>query len=607
MNFEKLDMKTVDFTDENIAKLAEIFPNVVSENEEGKAIDFEALKQELSGNIIEGYKERYSLNWAGKKEAQLSANTPTNKTLRPCISESVDFDTTENLYIEGDNLEVLKILQESYMNKIKMIYIDPPYNTGKDFVYKDNFTKDKEDELIKSGQKDEDGGRLVSNLDSNGRYHSDWLSMMYPRLKLARNLLHKDGIVYISIDDNEAHNLRKICDEIFGEKNFVGSIGWESKTKSQNTKDSFNKFQPKVETIYVYAKRQKMRFNLVSKGEKSYEESDENGDFRYALIEQMNADDMRGRETMIFPIHGLNPAAGKQWKIGLETVEEFDSRGDIVIINEKPYRKMRTDDERNDITEPFWGFFSKEIGTAESGKKELSNLIDKHGFDTVKPTELISKLIYHISNKDDIVLDFFSGSATTAHSVMKLNSKDNGSRKFIMVQIPEETGNNSFPTICEIGKERIRRAGKKIFEESGKTDLDIGFRVLKLDSSNMKEVYFNPSDISQQNLFDTVDNIKEDRSELDLLYGILIDWGVDLTLPIVKENIQGKDCYFVDEDSLCACFEDSIDEEFIKELASKDMLRVVFKDSSFGNNDDLKDNVSQIFKQLNPNVDIKVI
>ncbi|MDN5114816.1 site-specific DNA-methyltransferase [Aliarcobacter butzleri] len=632
MNFEKLDMKTINFTDENIKKIAEIFPNVVSEDENGKVIDFEALKQELSGNIVEGYKERYSLNWPGKREAQLKANTPTTKTLRPCIEESVNFDTTENLYIEGDNLDVLKILQEGYLNKIKMIYIDPPYNTGKDFVYKDNFTRSSEEELLESGQIDEDGGKLVANVESNGRYHSDWLSMMYPRLKLARNLLKEDGVIFISIDDNEVHNLRKICDEIFGENNFVAKLVWENKEGGGGSDSKL--FRIKHEYCIVYAKNINSFaiFGEEINNEERYTEIDEFVDTRGRHLLRKLADNGLGYiASLDFPISddkgnivypNKDGEKIRRWMWGKEKVEwgkkngyivfKRDNKGELTVYN-KIY--LKADNEGNPIerTKTPLGVIN-DYSTTKSTKK-LAELFGKKVFDYSKPIEYISWLINRSLNgiERNIILDFFSGSATTAHSVMKLNSEDDGNRKFIMVQIPELTDEKSeaykakYKNICEIGKERIRRVGKKIVEESGKTDLDIGFRVLKLDSSNMKDIYFTPQELGQSQIDYSVDNIKDDRTDLDLLFGVLIDWGVDLTLPIIKETIQEKVCYFVDSDSLCAYFGNDINEEFIKELAKKEALRFVFKDSSFGNNDDLKDNVSQIFRQLNPKAEIKVI
>lgn len=624
MSIEKLDMKTINFTDKNIAKIAEIFPNVVSEDANGKVIDFDALKQELSPNLVEGHKERYSLNWPGKKEAQLTANTPTTKTLRPCKEESVDFqgncrfDTTENLYIEGDNLEVLKILQESYLNKIKMIYIDPPYNTGKDFVYKDNFKRDSEEELLESGQIDEDGGRLVANLDSNGRYHSDWLSMMYPRLKLARNLLKENGVIFISIDDNEVHNLKKVCNEIFGEFNFIANIIWE---KNYAPKNNNKYFSENHDHILCYTKsKSSWKRNLLPLKQSQIDmyknpDNDSRGIWKADNFTVPGGNNKYKIETPSGDIY--YPPAGRSWAYSEQKLTELIEDNKVWFgingKNKPSYKRFLSETQNGTPPMTIWKY--EEVGHTQSSKKELIKLFEnKSYFETPKPVELILRML-DIStdfNTNDLILDFFSGSATTAHATMKLNSEDNGNRKFIMVQLPEITDEKSeaykagYKTIPEIGKERIRRAGEKIVEESGKTDLDIGFRVLKLDSSNMKDVYFNPTQLNQDNLFDTVDNIKDDRSELDLLFGVLVDWGVDLKLPITKEIIKGKTCYFVDEDSLCACFENDLDEEFIKELASRDMLRVVFRDSGF-TSDDVKDNVSQIFKQLNENVDIKVI
>ncbi len=602
----QLDGKSKNIINENIEKLKEIFPEIFSE---GK-IDFSKLEEEL-GNFKEDENERYNFTWNGKSEAKRIALTPSTGTLRPCKDESKDWDTTGNLYIEGDNLEVLKLLQKSYHKKVKMIYIDPPYNTGKDFVYKDNFRDNIKNYMQITGQVDSDGNKLSTNSETSGRYHSDWLNMMYPRLKLARNLLKDHGVIFISIDDNEVANLRKLCDEIFGEDNFVGTIGWESKTKSQNTKDSFNKLQPKVESIFVYAKRPKMRFNLISKGQKEYSENDEKGEFRYALIEQMNSEDMRGRATMIFPIKGIEPEIGKQWKIGKDTVTEFEDRNDIVIRNNKPYRKMRPDDERSETTEPFWGFFSKELGTAESGKKELTNLIEKHGFETVKPIEIIYRLIFHTTEVNDIILDFFSGSATTAHAVMKLNSEDDGNRKFICVQLPETTDEKSesfkagYKNICEIGKERIRRAGEKVKTESGKEDLDIGFKVLKLDSSNIKS-WDSDFENLETNLLESVENIKSDRNENDLVYEILLKYGLDLTLPIEELNINNKKIQAIGFGSLVCCLDNDIDTDTVEKIAELkkrftndyglESMRVVFKDSSFKDSV-VKTNALAILKQ----------
>ncbi len=632
---DKLKLQTPNIVDENILKIGELFPNCVveSKDDEGnikKSIDFDLLKQELSDSVVEGAKEYYQLNWPGKEKASNTAYTSIEKTLRPCREESVDFDKTRNLFIEGDNLDVLKLLQETYLGEVKMIYIDPPYNTGNDFIYKDNFRRDVKSELEKSGQIDDLGNRLINNLPSNGRFHSDWLSMMYPRLKLVRNLLRDDGVIFISIYDNEVDNLRKLCDEIFGSENFVGSIGWESKTKSQNTIDSFNKLQPKIEYILCYGKQKKQRFNVYIKKEKTYPEEDQRGHFRYHLIEEMNASGIRGRKSMIFCIHGIKPGEGKQWKWGLDKIREFDKRGDILKKNEKLYIKMRPEDERNQITKPFWAFFSKEEGTTESAKQELTKILERdHGFETVKPYKLIKKLVFHSTKQNHIVLDFFSGSATTAHAVIDLNKDDGGNRKYIMVQLPEpcdeksEAFKEGLKTIADIGKERIRLAGKKIKEETesknkqknlleddsiNADDLDIGFRVLKVDSSNMEDVYYRPDEIIQQKIEEVADNIKADRTPEDILFQVLLSWGVDLSLPIRKEKLSGIDVFFVDDDALAACFvkDGKVTEELCREIAERKPLRVIFRDSGF-EDDSVKINVEQIFKLKSPETDIKTI
>lgn len=507
---DKLKMHSLDGVERNIELIGKLFPNAVTEViRDGKverAIDFDVLRQELSGEIVEGPQERYQFTWPDKRKAMLAANAPITATLRPVIADSVGKDGTpggfdsENLYIEGDNLEVLKLLQETYLGKVKMIYIDPPYNTGNDFVYEDDFAQSAADYMAGSGQYDEEGNRLVTNTESNGRFHTDWLNMIYPRLKIAKDLLTDDGVIFISVDYNENFNVRKILDDIMGAASFVGEIYWESKTKSQNTITSFNKLQPKAEMIFVYSKQEKRRFNLIKKGNKNYDLQDERGMYREHALEVMNANGIRGRETMVFDISdGVSTVSlpeGKQWKLGRDQVATYQEVGDLFIRDNKVIIKMRPEYERDEITEPFWGFFPKELGTAESAKKELKGLLGEHGFETVKPVEILKRLIYHATDKGDIVLDFFSGSSTTAHAAMQLNAEDGGHRKFIMVQLPElcdeksEAYKAGYKNICEIGKERIRRAGRKIKEESPltTTDLDIGFRCLRLDDSNMKPV-----------------------------------------------------------------------------------------------------------------------
>ncbi|WP_320035790.1 site-specific DNA-methyltransferase [Halarcobacter sp.] len=654
---EKLDMTTPDFTNENIAQIAALFPNCVTEtkDEKGnvkKAIDFDLLKQELSENIVDGTKERYSLNWPGKKEALVTANKPINKTLRPDVEDSVNFDTTQNLYIEGDNLEALKLLQESYLNKIKMIYIDPPYNTGNDFVYKDNFTIDKDEELEASGQISEEG-RLVANLESNGRYHSDWLSMMYPRLKLARNLLKEDGVIFISIDDNEAHNLKKVCDEIYGENNFITELIWSAGKKNDSRYVSvsheyiliyvkniefikskniiWRQRKEGLDSIYAQYEKLKKEFgNNYSKIEealkvwfknlpesdpakknKHYSSVDSKGIYFPDNISSQSGAS-RPRYEIPHPITKLPVAVpSRGWGFTLDTLNKLIAEDKVDFGKDHttvPKLKAYLKDRETEV--PYSVFYMD----GRASTKRLMSLFGKKIFENPKDELVLSKIINFATEKDSIVLDFFSGSASTAHSIIHLNKEDNGNRKFICVQIPELTDEKSeaykagYKTICEIGKERIRRAGKKIVEESGKSDLDIGFRVLKIDSSNMENVYYSPDEITQESLFDTtVDNIKDDRNSLDLLFQVLLDSGVDLTLPIVKKDILGKEVYFVDDNVLVACFENTIDEALVTEIAKMDdILKVVFKDSSF-ESDDVRINTEQIFKQYSPDTDLKVI
>ena len=644
---EKLDLKTPNFTDEHIANIAAMFPHCVTEVEDEngrlkKAIDFDLLKQELSAHIVKGPKERYRIDWPGKRASLVSANTPITKTLRPAVEESVNFDTTQNLYIEGDNLEALKLLQESYLGAIKMIYIDPPYNTGKDFVYKDNFTRSKEEELEASGQVDEEGGRLVANPDSNGRFHSDWLSMMYPRLRLARNLLKDDGVIFISIDDNEVHNLRKICDEVFGEGNFRNTIIVKRRVKSLNSQFASKGLQTLnvgFEYVLVYSKSnlflmQPLRVNKNNASSKG----------RWDVF-WSNAD----RPTLRYDILGFTPKTG-QWRYSQE-------KALIAVENYLQYQKYYSDKM---TLEEYWektGRSLRFIRRIDNGKGKnggvqhwippsktslrTSNWSDievsqihkevKIPFDNPKNKLLPQELIKLSNAQDgDIILDFFSGSATTAHAVMQLNAEDGGNRKFIMVQLPEETDEKSeaykagYKTIAEIGKERIRRAGKKIIEDLEvkienekdenekkrlheiKSSLDTGFRVLKIDSSNIKDVYFTPDKVDKQTLFKTVNHIKQDRTPEDLLFGVLVNWGVDLSLPIQREEILGKTVFFVGHDTLTACFDEDLDINFIKELAKREALRVIFKESGF-KDDETKINAEQIFKQLSLNTDLRVI
>ncbi len=611
---QKLSMKSVDLTQKNIEKIAELFPNVITEvrDENGKlkrAIDFELLKQELSDILVEGDKERYQLTWPGKKQAILNANTPINKTLRPVKEDSVDWNTTQNLYIEGDNLEVLKLLQESYLNKIKCIYIDPPYNTGKDFIYKNDFKESAEEYLEESGQLDENGNRLFQNTESNGRFHSDWLTMMYSRLKIARNLLREDGVIFISIDDNEIENLKKICDEIFGSKNFVCNFIWKSKLGKVGTTTTISTVH---EYILVYAKNiDLINFKKITKKSEGRREN---------LRQWGQADRREDRPSMYYPItiDGITVYPIKEdgsegrWRVGKEKAIELLENGLLQLI--------KRDNNKYDIYRVFPESESEiaydtiipnEVGTTANGTISLQKLNMIKFFDYSKPKELIIYLLDISNTQDSLVLDFFSGSATTAHAVMQLNAEDGGNRKYIMVQLPEPTDENSeaykagYKNICEIGKERIRRAAKKIKEETW-ADIDYGFRVFRVDTSNMKDVYYTPDKLDQGDLLDLASNIKEDRTSEDLLIQVMLELGLELSLPMETKQIEGKTVHYVGGNSLVACFDEDVPESVIKKIAEDKPLRVVFRDSSF-QDDAARINVEELFKMLSPNTEIQVL
>lgn len=582
---------------------------------------FDSLSKELKK--LDDRDESYDFTWVGKRKSVIEAGTPINKILRPDLEASKDFDNTKNMLIVGDNLDALKLLQESYLGKIKMIYIDPPYNTGHDFVYHDNFTIKKAD--FEDDSMDSDGNVIISedeyveNSKANGRYHSDWLSMMYPRLRLARNLLTDDGVIFISIDDNEQANLKKLCDDVFGEENFIGNIAWESKTKSQNTKTAFDQLQPKVEHIFCYSKsNEKYHFNLLVKSQKIYDKEDEKGVYREYPLEVMNASGVRGRESMIYEIEGIMPPDGKQWKLGHDQVAMFRDNGNLFIRNNKIILKMRPEYERSETTEPFWAFLSKEIGTAESAKKELNSILSEgHGFETVKPTSLIERLIFHASCKDSLILDFFSGSGTTGHAVMDLNAEDGGKRQYICVQLDEKTDEKSearkagYDTVDQITAERLRRAGDKIMQEHPDADIDTGFRLLRIDSNNEKDGIRKPlSEIGQTDIFDSIDNIKKDRTPLDLLFGVVYVSALPFDLKLETRKIGENTVYlygYLDEGTgLVACFDDNIPEETIKEIANLKALTAAFKDSSFTGSA-AKINLSEHFRIISPDTKVKVI
>lgn len=655
---DKLEMKTARISQENIEKIRGLFPNAVTEIiKDGKvelAVDFDVLKQELSDSLIEAGQERYQMTWPDKKKSVVLANSAISATLRPCREESVNFDTTQNLYIEGDNLDVLKLLRETYLGKVKMIYIDPPYNTGNDFVYDDDFAQSADDYKGNSGQYDEQGNRLVKNLDSNGRFHTDWLNMIYPRLKLARDLLSDDGVIFISIDDNEQANLKKICDEIFGESNFIAEFPRVTKKGGKST-DTYAKNH---DYLLVYTKNiYEVRINGVVHQDDGFKFKDEFYDKRgpYKLNQTLDYNTLQYNKTMDYIIE-LNGALfvpgsdvklqqqrhsgihGKHdwvWRWSKQLFDFGYANGWIEIsktgrIYTKTYLNATIGKNSKGEYEIQYAERTKPITTLDfiendfsndNSNKEITKLMGAALFDYVKPTILVRKLISSVSdNKNSIIFDFFSGSATTAHAVMQLNAEDGGNRKFIMVQLPEKCDEKSeafkagFKNICEIGKERIRRAGKKILDEQkDKTDLinkpaplDIGFRVLKLDSSNMQDVFYNPAAMTQDLLATTIDNVKPDRTPMDLLFQIMLELGVQLSAKIEEKEICGKKYYVVNENEIIACFDDNLNNDVITEIAKQQPLYAVFKDKSFAT-DSVGINNEQLFKTYSPSTEVKVI
>lgn len=620
MELKKMEMKSASGNELNLEALYQIMPSAFTEVRDDKTgeiahkINFNTLRELLGDNAYEGADEEYGFKWVGKNAARREAARSINKTLRPCPEESVDWDNTQNLYIEGDNLEVLKLLQKSYLGKIKMIYIDPPYNTGNDFVYRDDFAMDKDGYDRAAGNVDELGNRFRKNADGNARFHSDWCSMIYERLLVARSLLTNDGVIFISIDEHESHNLKKICDEIFGEANYFGDLIWESTTQPANTGGAKFGLQQKTEVILLYGKNKSviLGFNLeTGDSTLTYPHFGKYGKCRFEVIEKSDAGGY-SRPTMKFQILGQYPREGKRWQIGEEKARELEKTGKVEIVDGIVKKAVYPEDELDKIQyKPFWSLvrenklLTSENGTALNGKEEVNKLFEcSLGFDTVKPSRLLKKLIFHTTNQDGIILDFFSGTATTAHAVMKLNSEDGGNRKFIMVQLPETADEDSeaykagYNNICEIGKERIRRAGKKIKEEFGsKADnLDVGFRVFKCEDSFMNDVYFSPANLKQEDLFSQISNIKDGTSDLSLLFGCMLDWGVQLSLPLSSFEVGDKTIYNVNDGDLVACFAEDINEDIITAIAEIEPLRVVFRDSCFSDAP-LKMNLFELFKQ----------
>ena len=623
---EKMRMESMDIVAQNVENIGNLFPDCITEarDENGKiqkVVDRDRLMQKFSHKIIGGgTTERYEFTWVGKNASRVEANTTTNKTLRPCIEESKDWDNTENLYIEGDNLEVLKLLQNSYFNKVKMIYIDPPYNTGNDFIYIDDFAQNIDEYEEAKGSFDEEGNRLFKNTDTNGRFHSDWCSIIYPRLVLARNLLANDGVIFISIDDNEQENLKKICDEVFGEKNFIAQVIWERAYAPVNLKKHFSENH---DYIICYAKDidKAICNGLPRASEANDRYSNPDNDPR-GIWKSDNLSVGPIVQSKIYEIitpggRKVLPPEGYCWRLSKEKFKEFVKDNRIWFGkdgNNVPSIKRFLTEVKQSIT-PMTIWKYSEVGHSQDAKQNLKKLFDgKSFFDYPKSVELIKRCIQLYSNESSIIIDFFSGSATTAHAVMQLNAEDGGKRKFIMVQLPEKTDEKSeafkagYKNICEIGKERIRRAGEKIKEEAGLNgqDLDIGFRVLKLDSSNMKDIYYSADEYDQGMLENMQSNTKEDRTDLDLLFGCLVDWGLELDKPYTIKEINGHKVHIYNDGDLVACFEKDLDMKTIDEIAKLQALRVVFSDNSFVDSA-TKINVAEHFKMIAPDSDIKVI
>ncbi|MCK7610269.1 site-specific DNA-methyltransferase [Acinetobacter portensis] len=646
---DKLKMHSPNLVDSNIEKIAALFPNCVTEaqGENGelkKAIDFDLLKQELSQILVEGEQERYRLDWVGKKEAILTANAPIAKTLRPCREESVNFDRTENLFIEGDNLEALKLLQENYLGKVKMIYIDPPYNTGNDFIYEDDFAESTDAFFEKSNQVDEEGNRLIANTDSNGRFHSDWLSMMYSRLKLARNLLSDEGVIYLSIDDNEVHNLRKVCDEIFGSSNFISQISVVNNIAGRSDRKHIATAHE-----YVLMYQKSVKFNstglpLSDEQKSEYKFEDEKGRYRLQGLRKRGSGALRiDRPNMYYPVYyselnntisldpidensivitpKLSDGQDGRWRWGKDT---FNKKKDFLLAKQVSgrnefdlFEKVYLGLDGNEKSTKLKSFILEKDCTSDNASSNLRALFDGiKPFDTPKPLKLI-ELLLTISNLEDndVVLDFFCGSGTLAHAVLNYNYGNSLKLKNILVQLPELVEESSdaykggYKTIADVSKDRIRRAGQKILTENEEKEdienLDIGFRVLKIDSTNMKDVYYTPDALKQADMLDLASNIKEDRTSEDLLFQVMLDWGLELSLPIERKTIAGKEVFYVAGNSLVACFDD-LTFEVVDEVAKDHPLRFVSAEKAIHLDHD-KTNIKERFKQLSPDTEVKFL
>ncbi|MFY0681491.1 MAG: site-specific DNA-methyltransferase [Thalassovita sp.] len=623
---DKLKMHSPDITQENIAKIRELFPGCVTETKgkDGKlslAVDFDSLRQELSETIVEGSAERYRLDWPGKREAVALAGNSVRKTLRPDEGRSKSFTTAKNLFLEGDNLDGLKLIQASMLGQVKMIYVDPPYNTGNDFIYHDAFAVNQADHELSSGERSLDGSRLVANPEANGRFHSDWLSMIYPRLKLARNLLKDDGAIFISIDDNEYDNLRKVCDEIFGASNFVATVIWQKVFSPKNTAAYFSEDH---DYIVVYAKdKATWQPTLLPRSEESVAryknpDNDARGPWLSGAIQARNYYSKGAYEVQSPSGKTFSNPKGTYWRFSKDRFQELDSdnriwwgdNGDGV----PRIKRFLSEVKDGVVPQTLWKF--ETVGHTQEAKEELIKYVQfentENILNSVKPSRLLMHAIRIGTNKDseDIVLDFFAGSGPTAHATMKLNAEDGGNRKYVLIQIPEllPKPEEQVQTIADLALSRIENVSSELRRESTdeQSSEQLGLRYLKIDTSNLSDVFYTPDQTNQANLLDSIDNVKPDRTSEDLLFQVLIDWGVDLTLPISFETIQGKQVFFVDDNALVACFDTGVTEDLVTELAKREPLRVVFRDNGFAS-DSVKINVEQIFKQLSPMTDVKAI
>ncbi len=619
-------MTSPDLTETNINKLAELFPSVVTETTDAdgntkRAIDFDLLRQELSDHVVEGPQERYRIDWPGKRAAAFAANAPIAKTLRPVREESVDFDTTKNLFIEGDNLDALKLLQESYLGKIKLIYIDPPYNTGNDFIYNDDFAETADAYLVRSGQMGDSGARLNANPESNGRFHSDWLSMMYPRLKLARNLLSDDGIIAISIDDNEVAALRLLGDEVFGSSAFLGALTW----RRRPTPDSRNYSRVSVDHEYVllYGRSNAARLNGRGIDESKYKnpDNDPRGPWTSENLTGLASADQRPNlhYDLVNPANGLAypPSPSRGWSKGKETMDRLIAEGRILWPSSpdgRPREKKFLSDLKSAVTGFSTWLTSDEIGYNYTATREVRDLLGGKLFDFPKPVSLVKTLCEQVTQDGDIVLDFFAGSGSTAHAVIAANAGDESARCFILVQLGEavepesEAAKVGYTSIAELARERVRRAGQSVVQQAGLTGdvLDVGFRSLKVDTTNMADVLRSPDETVQLALDQLEDSVKPDRSSEDLLFQVLLDWGLELTMPISVEQIEGHEVFVVEDGALIACFDEHAGSELVYSIAKREPLRTVFRDSGFAS-DDARINAEQVFREVSPATDVKAI